>query len=123
MDPELLDQMTTRIFELLAEKLGAKGATLEKRLGYVRRQLPARARRAGVVLVEAQRMAQAPQLAMKIDADAATAAHRVLDQFLTEFDAEAAISRKRYNRWSGIAAQFLMVCAAMLGLLWWVDVI
>lgn len=123
MDPEVLDQMITRIAEQLAEKLGAKGATLDKRLAFVRRQLPKRARHAGVALLDAQRMAQAPQLAMKIDAGQVEAAHRVLDQFLTEFDAEAALSRKRYNRWSTIAAQFLLVCAVMLGLLWWVDLI
>ena len=120
MDPEVLEQMTNGIAKLLAEKLEAKGATLDKRLAYVRRQLPTRARRAGVVLVEAQRMAQAPQLAMKIDADQVTSAHRVIDQFLSEFDADAAKSQKRYNKWSGIAAQFLLVCGAMLGLLWWV---
>lgn len=123
MDPEVLDQMVTRVSQQLAEKLGAKGAGLEQRLAYVRRQLPKRAQRAGMVLVEAERMAQAPQLAMKIDTGQIETAHKAMDQFLSEFDAEAAQSRKRYNLWSGIAAQFLMVCAAMLGLLWWVDVI
>ena len=123
MDPDILNQMTSRISELLADKLEAKGARLDKQIAFARRQLPARARKAGAVLIEAQQMAQAPQLAMKIDVDAVNSAHKVMELYLTEFDAEADKSRKRYNRWSAIAGQFLLVSGVMLGLLWWVEMI
>lgn len=119
MEPVVIEQLVTRIFDLLAEKLGAKGKTLEKRLLYVSRKLPGRVRKAGQALVEAQSMAESPNLAMKIDSEALSASYDVISKHLSEIDSAAERSRKRYNLFAAIAAQVLLVAAAIFAVLMW----
>ena len=119
MEPLIVEQMTARIFEQLAETLGAKGKTLQKRLAYIRRKLPGRVRRAGDALVDAQALAENPRLAMQIDGEAFSAAYDVISKHLSEIDASAERSRKRYNLMAAIAAQVLLVGAVIVGILMW----
>lgn len=119
MDPVDIQQLSARIFDLLAEKLGAKGKTLEKRMTYVQRKVPGRVRRAGAVLVEAQRMAESPTLAKHLDSDAVSRAHDVIERFLREVDVPSERSRKRFNMMSAIAAQVLLVAAVGIALWTW----
>ncbi len=121
MEPIVIQQLTKRIFELLETTMNAKGRTLEKRLAYVQRKLPGRVKRAGKVLVDAQGMADSPRLAMQLDSETVSAAYDEMERYLKELDVAAEKSRKRYNFWAAVAAQFLLVVGALVALLVWLD--
>lgn len=123
MEPIVLQQLTKRIFELLAEKLDAKGKTLEKRLAYVQRKLPGRVRRAGAALVDAEKMAESPRLSMQVDSEVVSGAYDEIERYLKEFDTAAERSRKRFNMMAAVAAQVLLVGAVGVGLLYWLGYI
>lgn len=118
MDPEQVDQMVTRIFVLLGERLDARGPSLRKRLAYVNRRLSKSSLRAGSVLVEAHTMSQSPKLARIIDGGHVKRAYDVLYHDLSAIDPAAERSRRRYNLMATIAAQVLMVLGAFAVLLW-----
>ncbi len=119
MEPLIVQQMTTRIFELLEEKLGAKGKTLQKRLAYVNRKLPARVKRAGEALIDAQALAGNPRMAMQIDGEAFSAAYDEISTHLSQIDSAAERSRKRYNMMAAIAAQVLLFGTVVVAFLMW----
>ncbi len=119
MEPAEIQALVARVFILLESKLGARGATLQKRLGYVQRKLPGRIWRAGTALVEAERMAENPRLAMRVDRHRIERATEDMERFLNEIDVEAERSKRRYNRLAAIAGQFLLVTGALMGLLVW----
>ncbi len=119
MEPAEIQALVARVFALLESRLGARGATLKKRLDYVRRKLPGRVRRAGDLLVDAQKMADNPRLAMRVDRDGLTRATVEIERFLNAIDVPAERSRRRYNRLAAFAGQFLLVFGALVGLLVW----
>ena len=119
MEPAEIQALVARVFALLESKLDARGATLQKRLAYVRRKLPGRIRRAGEVLVDAQGMAENPRLAMRLEPETLTRATTQMERFLNEIDAPAERSRRRYNKMATVAGQVLLAVGALIGLLVW----
>lgn len=119
MEPAEIQALVARVFALLESKLGARGATLEKRLSYVRRKLPGRIRRAGGLLVEAQRMADNPRLAMRLEPEGLTRATAKIERFLNEIDVPAELSRRRYNKMAAVAGQVLLAIGVLIALLVW----
>ncbi|RWR49937.1 hypothetical protein EOW65_08270 [Sinirhodobacter ferrireducens] len=67
MDPITLRQMTGRVSQLLAERLGARGRTLRDRLKSRSRALPRRVRRAAELLAEAEALAASPRMMRQAD--------------------------------------------------------
>ncbi len=119
MEPITINEFAGQVSAQLNEKLGAKGATLEKRLAYVQRTLPRRVRRSGEALVAAQQMGQNPQLAMRVDSNTVAKSYDEISRYLDEVDAGLVRSRKRYNVAAGVAGQVLMVTFAFAAVLMW----
>jgi len=119
MEPAEIQALAERVFALLESKLGARGGTLQKRLGYVRRKLPSRIRRAGDLLVEAQNMSQNPNLAMRLEQDRLTRATVEMERYLNQIDVAAERSKRRYNKLAGMAGRLLLITAATVSLLVW----
>lgn len=119
MEPVVINQLATRVSDLLEEKFAAKGRNLEKRLASARRFVPRRVMRAGRTLAQAQNMSQSPLLAMKLDSEHIAKAYDTICRHLGEIDASAERSRRRYNAWAGVAAQVLLVGICFTTVLAW----
>ncbi|MEM7471306.1 MAG: hypothetical protein AAF340_08135 [Pseudomonadota bacterium] len=119
MEPLVINQLAARISELLAERLDARGDTLEKKLKYTGRKLPRSIRRAGAQLAQAQDCIQHPKLAMTVDGQAVSKAYDRIVRHLTSINVEAERSRKRYNFMAQTAGQMLVVAGATAGVFAW----
>ncbi|MCY4180872.1 MAG: hypothetical protein OXC60_08325 [Litoreibacter sp.] len=119
MEPVVIHQLAARVYDLLGERLGAKGDTLEKRLKYAGRKLPRSARRAGYDLARAQDHIQHPKLAITVDGPTVSKAYDRIVRHLTSIDVAAERSRKRYNFAAQTAAQMLVVAGATVGVFAW----
>ncbi|MEM6593372.1 MAG: hypothetical protein AAF672_01195 [Pseudomonadota bacterium] len=119
MEPVVIHQLAARVSDLLAERLGAKGDTLERRLKYTGRKLPRSVRRAGAELVQAQDHIQHPKLAITVDGPTVSKAYDRIVRYLTSIDVKAERSRKRYNFMAQTAGQMLVVAGATVGVFAW----
>ena len=72
-----VDEMARRVLVLLRDRLKVRAKTLEDGLRQARRDLPPAVRAAGAELVEAQRLAGHPKLAMMLDMQSLEAAQDV----------------------------------------------
>lgn len=119
MEQLTVRQLTARVFELLGEKLGARGDTLETRLSRIRRKLPRSVRSAVNDLVAAEKMAQDPKLVLQLDPEHTSSAYARCVTFLDGIDPIEARSRKRYTMAASISAQLLLVALACIAVLQW----
>ncbi len=62
-----LQTKTTRVAELMKERLGIRGKTLAKKLGHTGRLLPKSVKREVAVLAQASGLAQSPRLMKMVD--------------------------------------------------------
>jgi hypothetical protein len=119
MEQGVVSQLALQIYDLMGDKLRVKGANLRTRVRKAGRLLPKTVRRAAGELIEAQDMAENPNLATRLDPDAVTKAHRTCLRYLKEIDPKAAKSRARYNFAALISAQFLLIVGLAIALLQW----
>jgi len=109
MDKDAIDALCEEIFTLLGDQLGARGKTLEKRFVYAGRLVPKRARVPVETMIDAQRLAQSPQLALRVDGVGFEAAYKEAKLALDGVDPASETSRRRYNSATVLAAQLLVV--------------
>ena len=119
MEQDVISELVTRIYDLLGDKLRVKGANLRTRVKKAGRLLPKSVRLAAGELIEAQDMAENPNLAKRLDADAVSRAYATCLRFLTEIDQEAAKSRARYNFAALVSAQFLLIVGLAIAFMRW----
>lgn len=105
--------------QLMADRHGGRAPTLAKAVARAGRRLPKSARAQAAVLVEAERMAQVPKLARRVDAAAVARAEKDLTAHLAAID----VKERRTSFWLGlagvIAAQVLVIVTAFLVWMWW----
>ncbi|GFE63487.1 hypothetical protein [Litoreibacter roseus] len=119
MDPTTVNQLAQRIFELLGERLGARGSTLEKRVRHAGRLLPRRVRQAAKTLVDAEKMAQNQTLAMRLDPQQISGAYDRCIDYLDNIDPAARRSQARFNMAATLAFQVLAVGLLLAIVLRW----
>ncbi len=119
MEKIVVDQLTDRIFVLLGEKLGARGKTLEARFRKAGRLVPKRARDPIKVLIEAQRMAEDPNMLLRLDPEAVSYAYDQAVNALGELDRAAEKSRKRFNMAALISLQVILIAVAFIAVMRW----
>jgi len=101
------------------KKLGVKARTLEQALRKTGRRLPRNIRTQAAFIVDAVELQSNPKLARRLDPAAMEAAYVAVSKYLSAIDT-AQIRRDMIIRWLAlIAAQLLMVVAALVVWLWW----
>ena len=119
MEKTVIDQLAERIFTLLGERLGVRGKTLETRFRKAGRLVPKRAREPIRALVDAQNLAQNPNMAMRIDPEHVSNAYDQALRELTQINPAAERSQKRFNFASLILLQLLLVAGIFAAILRW----
>lgn len=119
MEKVVVDQLADRIFVLLGENLGARGKTLDARFRKAGRMVPKRARAPIKVLIEAQKMAENPNLLLRIDPGHVSAAYEQASLALGELDRAAERSRRRFNAAALISLQILLIAAVFIAFMRW----
>ena len=119
MQKVVIDQLAGRVHDLLGEKLGVRGRTLEARFKKAGRMVPRRARKTIPTLIEAERMAVDPKLLVRIDPDVVSRAYDVAVRELGEIDAGAEKSRKRLNLLAIVAFQVLVIGGIFIAIMRW----
>lgn len=89
MDPVTLTQMSERVSQLLADRLGARGHSLRERVESRARKLPRKVRRAARELVAAQALAASPKMARRLDPGTVGRAYEVCVHHLAPLGAGA----------------------------------
>lgn len=79
-------QRADRIAELIEERLGIRGKSLERKLHKAGRLLPRAIQRDGAKLVEALRLQQSPKMARLINEDEVQKAFQACERYLSEID-------------------------------------
>lgn len=119
MEKTVVDQLVDRIFTLLGERLGVRGKTLEARFRKAGRLVPKRARAPIKVLIEAEKMAQNPTIAIRIDPEALAAAYDKAVLELGDVDRDAEKSRKRFNMAALLGVQILLIAVVFVAVMRW----
>lgn len=115
MDPTRVHQIVEQVSQLLADRLGARGADLTVQFGAAR-QLPRRVRRAGAVLAEAQMMAASPKMARRLDPARIGRAHSVCVKYLRPIGAGARRGRRALEVIANAVLGLLLIAAVAFGL-------
>ncbi|NPD17135.1 hypothetical protein HOY34_18230 [Xinfangfangia sp. D13-10-4-6] len=119
MSAVTIRQMAGRVEELLAERLGARGADFEAKLRHRGRRLPRKVRRAAADLAQASAMTHNPRLHAQLDEGIIA---RDYDICLRYFSTLARGSRGRGARGPGLVSlglSLLVVAAAAVGFMLW----
>ncbi len=119
MDQTTVRQLVARIFQLLGEKLGARGADLETRVGRAGRKLPRRVRAAAQALVTADKLSRDPRLSLQLDPNHTSEAYAQCVNYLDRINPAANRSKLGYGLAATVAGQLLIVTAAAVMLLRW----
>lgn len=119
MDQTTVRQLVARIFQLLGEKLGARGADLETRVGRAGRKLPRRVRSAAEALITAEKLSKDPRLSLQLDPNHTSAAYAQCLDYLDRINPTADRSKLRYGIAATVAGQLLLVTAAAVMILRW----
>ncbi len=114
MNPTTVHQMTARISQLMAERLGAKGRTLDERLASRTRALPRRVRKAVALLAQAEAMAASPKLLKQSDMGAISAAYDIALRYLQPLDSGARVGRLVLGALASLALGLLALGAMLL---------
>lgn len=119
MNQLVVDQLADRISTLLGQKLNVRGVSLERRFRRAGRAVPRRARRPIRTLIEAQQMAQNPQMAMRIDKDHLSKAYDIALRELSAIDEQSERARRRINLAALVALQILLIGGILVAVLRW----
>jgi hypothetical protein len=123
MEQSDLEQMISKLSDMIGERLRVRGKTFQGRVKKAGRLLPRSVRRAAGELIEARTMAENPVLAKVVDPDAVHRAYKTCTRFLDEVDPVAARSRKRYNLASIVSLQVIIVAVLAIAVMQWRDLI
>lgn len=114
-----VDGMAEDVSGLMARRLGLRGRTLEDKLSHSRRSLPGYVRDEAELIAEAKQMRGHPKLADRVDPRRIDHAFRVCRGHLNAIDRRAR-RRSAFLDWlTGLTFQFLLLGAAVLGVLSW----
>ncbi len=119
IDPKELNQKSEALSELLRTKLSLRGRTLEARLSRSGRSLPKRLHRAGRVIVEAQKKAEHPRLALTVDPGPVDAAFQEMKAHLKGVDPVDRRKGKLLNWLAGQVFNLMVIIALLVILLRW----
>ena len=104
---------------LLREKLGVRGATLAAALHRARHSLPRHVYRRGLILAEAEPLADHPKLSLTLDAPALAAAAQDVRAHLDSID----LADRRKGWWlgmlGGLSFNLILFVALLIGVLVW----
>lgn len=104
---------------LLQAKLGVKGRSLEQALKRAEHHLPRRLRHEGAAIVAAQKMAQNPKLARRMDVAALKRAHDDLSAHLRQIDVADRRKGQVLSLAGSVAFNLLVVSVGFLVWLVW----
>jgi hypothetical protein len=107
------------VSELLGQKLGVRGRTLEDRLRRAGRRLPKKIQREAKVLVDAAALEGHPKLARQVDPQKAENAKRACVTWLETIDPAAKRRAAIWNFLAVNAAGILIAAAAVVVVLRW----
>ncbi|WP_371227219.1 hypothetical protein [Roseovarius sp. 2305UL8-3] len=119
IDPKELNQKVDTLSELLRSKLSVRGRTLEARLSQAGRTLPKRLHRAGQTIVDAQKKAAHPRLALTVDPDPVKAAYQEITAHLKTIDPADRRKGKLLNWLGGQVFNLMVIIALLVILLRW----
>lgn len=112
MNPTTLHQMTERVSQLMAERLGAKGHSLRERMESRARALPRKVRRAAQVLVEAEAIAGSPKMIRQVDMSEISRAYDTCLHHLVPLGATARLKLLALNLLTSVV--FVLVVVAVV---------
>lgn len=119
MEKTVIDQLADRIYTLLGDNLGVRGKTLDARFRKAGRLVPRRAREPIKFLIEAQKMAENPGLAMKLDDETISTAYDQAVRALGDVDRVKEKSRKRFNLAALLSLQVILIATAFIVFMQW----
>ncbi len=114
-----VEALAVEVADLLGERLGVRGPTLEVRVARARRRLPPALRLAAAELVEARRMAAHPRLARRLDPARVTRAHAALVAHLASIDRGAMRRAMVLDLLASAAFRLVAVAGLVLVVLVW----
>ncbi|EPX80899.1 hypothetical protein thalar_01121 [Litoreibacter arenae DSM 19593] len=115
----VVDQLAERISALLREKLGIRGPSLEAQTRRAGRTLPRHVRRAALALADAERMAQAPTMRLRLDPGQVSAAYDTCLRYLEGVDEKALKSKAFFGFASTVIVQIVVVAGVAITVLRW----
>lgn len=110
---------TQDLRDLFKKQFGIRSASFEKAVRRAGRDLPRNIRSSAAVLIEAERMAQHPKLARRIDSAGVEAAYRDIANHLESIDLSAQRSTRFLNMLAGMVAKVLLICGLVVLFIWW----
>ncbi|AQS49360.1 MULTISPECIES: hypothetical protein [Thioclava] len=123
MGPEKINEMVRQVSRLLAQRLGAKGPTLEARVASRARALPRKVRKAALVLIDAERKMQAPKIARQLDARRVEAAFATCRDYLEPLGAAERLRSAALGLATSIAVIVVIVGGTLLAAMVWTGAI
>ncbi|MDD8021622.1 MAG: hypothetical protein PHX82_00735 [Paracoccaceae bacterium] len=119
MNPTTVHQMTERVSQLLVQRLGAKGHTLQARLQSRTRALPRRVRRAVELLVRAEALAASPKMIRQVDMEEISKAYDLCLRYLQPLGSGARLRGQALSIAASVLFALLVTAAAVLGVMTW----
>jgi hypothetical protein len=119
MNPTTVHQMTERVSQLLLQRLGARGHTLQARLQSRSRALPRRVRRAAEVLIRAEAMAASPKMIRQVDMEEISNAYDLCLHYLQPLGAGARLRGMMLSITASALFALLVTAGAVTAVLAW----
>jgi hypothetical protein len=117
MNPTTVLQMTGRVSQLLAERLGARGRNLQERLNSRARVLPRKVRRAVQLLAQAEAQAASPKMIRQADMSEISRAYDLCLHHLMPLGAGARLRALLLSIGASVLFALLVVAVSLLALL------
>lgn len=112
-------QRADRVAELIEEKLGIRGKSLERKLRRAGRILPRSFHRDGTTMVDALRLQASPRLSRMIDDSEVQRAFSACEKYLSAIDPWDRRKGKLVGFFAGNAVNLIAVSAAVMAVLIW----
>lgn len=119
IDTEQFQGKVIGLQKALSDKMGLRGASLERQLRRAGRRLPRRPRRAGAVILGAQDWMAHPKLARILDFSSVNNAFADLHSYLDGLDPKEARKTARLRLVSSIVLNLIALAALIYALLHW----
>lgn len=116
---ERVQSQVDEVGRLLAERLGARGRTLDAQIRKAGRLLPRARIRDARFLAQAAQLAQNPKLARMVDPRQADAAHAALVAYLATVDPAERRKDRLLALLGVLAFNLLLIGAGIVTWLWW----
>lgn len=115
-----INSKTKSLLELMDQQMEIKARSLEKAVRRAGRQFPRNVRAQAALLVEAEKMAQNPKLALRLDGDETLdGAYNCVVEYLDSVDWARQRFTRAINLVAGMAFNILLLIGLIVAFLWW----